>query len=79
MYPLFRIVLFKIKVLLFFTYAIKYLSNWFVHKCLFMDNVFFFIDARERFYYFMILLVVALRNLTEYEWNFGKRKKKFFY
>ena len=33
---------------------------------------FLILDARERFYYFIILLVVALRNFTEYEWNLGK-------
>jgi len=28
-------------------------------------------DARERFHYLILLLVVAMRNLTEYDWDFG--------
>lgn len=35
-------------------------------------------DARERFYYFIILLVVALRNFTEYEWNLEYAYSSFF-
>ena len=31
----------------------------------------FLLDARERFHYLVLLLVIAMRNLTEYEWNFG--------
>ena len=33
--------------------------------------IFFLLDARERFHYLVLLLVIAMRNLTEYEWNFG--------
>ena len=36
-----------------------------------MVGIIFFLDARERFHYLVLLLVIAMRNLTEYEWNFG--------
>ena len=34
-------------------------------------------DARERFHYLVLLLVVGIRNLTEYDWNFSTAWKAF--
>ena len=36
-----------------------------------MVGIILLLDARERFHYLVLLLVIAMRNLTEYEWNFG--------
>jgi len=32
----------------------------------------FYADIRERFYYIVLVSIVTLRNLTEFNWNLGK-------
>lgn len=34
--------------------------------------LFFHADIRERFYYIVLVSIVTLRNLTEFNWNLGK-------
>ena len=33
---------------------------------------YYFSDIRERFYYIVLIVIVTLRNLTEFNWNLGK-------
>ena len=47
------------------------LQHVLVFPLLFSTVIVFLLDARERFHYLVLLLVIAMRNLTEYEWNFG--------
>lgn len=32
-----------------------------------------FIDIRERFHYIILLLIVTLRNMAQFNWNVGER------
>ena len=34
-----------------------------------------FADIRERFHYLILVTIVTLRNLTEFNWNLGKSKE----
>ena len=34
--------------------------------------LFCFADIRERFHYLILVTIVTLRNLTEFNWNLGK-------
>ena len=47
------------------------LQHVLVFPLLFWTVIVFLLDAREQFHYLVLLLVIAMRNLTEYEWNFG--------
>ena len=35
-------------------------------------SFFLVVDIRERFHYIILISIVALRNLTEFNWNLGK-------
>lgn len=41
-------------------------------SCFSKINFFPYTDIRERFYYIVLVVIVTLRNLTEFNWNAGE-------
>ena len=44
-----------------------------------IETFVFLSDARERFHYIILILIIAIRNLTEFNWNLGKIFSLLFY
>ena len=51
--------------------------SWLVERTL-VKFCFLFADIRERFHYLILVTIVTLRNLTEFNWNLGKWKEETF-
>ena len=44
----------------------------FLLSCFSKINLLPYTDIRERFYYIVLVVIVTLRNLTEFNWNAGE-------